>query len=376
MDNKGHYDKQSPPKKSLIRTKKETKRLRTIVTLIVLVVFALAYYLIDSGSYVATVDRNRISKYEYQFYLSQQKSATEQNEGIYYKSNEEKEAFWLETADGQNPWQEAKSAALDASKDYMIQITKARKAGLSVDADIKSQVSASIESTKQSMGFTSDKQFADYIKIFFEITPDQLRKISENLMLIDKFQSFYLSEEYKPEPVTEDAVKAYYDEDPKLFDLVDIRYVYLSNTDEEGKVLSQEQQDLKQKKAEEALEKIKQGEDIDKVITDYTDEEKNTSTEDYPLGSGSISYIEGNELSEWTFSNNPGDSNIIETESGIYVVKIEERTDFGDAKVSIKSIIENQARVSFYNEALKEWNMDKKYNIIKNERVYDSFSYK
>ena len=375
MDVKMLKNQSSDKKKKLIRTRRESNRLKIITTVTILVVVFVIYFLIDSGSYVATVDGNRISKTEYQFFLSRQQTATEQQEGIYGKSDAEKEAFWLKTADGQNPWETVKSRALDSAKDYMIQIIKAQEIGLKVDSKIKSEVAGLMNSTKSSLGLQNEKQFVNYVKKVFKITPGQLSKISENLMLIDEFKEAYLDKEYKPAQLTDEDVQAFYDQDTKSFDSVDIRYIHLSKLDDNGAKLSEDQVQAKKEKAEEALNKIRQGADLDQVITGYT-EEKVDPESTKPVGSETVTYFTGSELMDWIFENKPGAAGMVETDQEIFVVKILSRTSFEDVKPTVRTTMENEAKESFYNEALGKWNMEAKYNIIKNDRIYDSISYK
>jgi foldase protein PrsA len=376
MDKKGQKDK-SNAKKNLIKTRRQSSRQKIIITVSILLVVAIVYYLVDSGSYVASVNGHRISKAEYQFFLSQQQSSTEQENAIGEKSDAEKKAFWLNTVDGQNPWEKAKSSALDSSKDYMIQLIKAQERGLKVNSEIKSEVSSFMESTKSQLGITTDKQFATYVNSVFKITPNQFRDVSEKLMLIDKFKQAYLSDNYKPAEITDEDVRKYYDKDPKQFDTADIRYIYLSKLDDKGNKLPDDQISAKQKKAEEALSKIKQGGDIEKIIAEYTEQKATDSTSSQPLGSFTgFSYYKGSELAEWVFSKKPGDSGIIDLDEQFIVVKIDKRTAFDDVKSAVKTTMQENAKESFYDEALSGWRMEAKYNIIRNDRIYESFSYK
>lgn len=368
--------KGTQPKKKLIRTKQESARLRIIITVIVLLAVSVTYYLIDSWSYVATVDGNRISKAEYSFFLSQQKAATEQKEGLSGKTDKEKEAFWTETKDGQNPWEEVKREALNSSKEYMMQLIKAKEMGLKVDSSIKSEVASLMKSTKGTM---TTKQFNDYVSYAFHISPNQLSKISENMMLIDQFKKNYLEKEYTAKPVTDEDVKSYYGNDPKQFDKVDISYVTFAKTDENGKELSKEETDAKRKKAEEALGRIKKGENVDNIIKEYSENKTSEeSSSDSPTGKATLSYSQGTMvqgLTDWVFANKPGDAGIVDTDYAIYVVRIDGRTDFEDAKTSVKAYMEDEAKQKFYDGALQEWSLEPRYNIIKNDKVYDSISY-
>ena len=73
--------KNSSSKKNLIRTDAEKNRNKIIALIVVLLIAALVYFLIDSGSYIATIDGYRIPKSEFMFFLDQQMVATENEEG-------------------------------------------------------------------------------------------------------------------------------------------------------------------------------------------------------------------------------------------------------------------------------------------------------
>ncbi len=376
MEKKQLKAKPNAPKKNLIRTKGETSRIKIIVTIAILLVAALAYYFIDSGSFVATVDGNRISKYEYQFLLSQTQAEYEQKEGLNSKTEQEKKEYWTKVADGQNPWENAKRDALEASKDHMVQLIKAKEMGLKVDSDIKNEIDSFMASLKGDM---TDKQFSDQIKRAYKISVNEFRKVSANLMLIDKYKAAYLGKEYKAKEISDEEIKAYYDKDTKKFDQVDISYIALYKVDEKGAKLPQDQLDAKMSKAKEALDKIKKGEDVNKVIAEYTEDKVTEGTDAEKLGKATLGYSENasvQNLINYIFDNKPGDSDIVDSEYAIYVVKIEDRTAFEDVKATIKTTMGNEAKEAFYDNALQTWRLESRYNIIKNDRVYDSFSYR
>ncbi len=376
MEKKQLKAKPNAPKKNLIRTKGETSRIKIIVTIAILLVAALTYYFIDSGSFVATVDGNRISKYEYQFLLSQTQAEYEQKEGLNSKTEQEKKEYWTKVTDGQNPWENAKRDALEASKDHMVQLIKAKEMGLKVDSDIKNEIDSFMASLKRNL---TDSKFSEQIKKAYKISVNEFRKVTANLMLIDKYKAAYLGKEYKAEEIKDEEIKAYYDKDTKKFDKVDISYIVLSKYDEKNEKLPQDQLDAKMTKAEEALGKIKKGEDVDKVIVEYTEAKATEGTDSGKLGKFTLSYSENTTIQkviDYVFANKPEDSSIIDTDDAIYVVKIEDRTAFEDVKATIKTTMENEAKEAFYDNALQTWRLESRYNIIKNDRVYDSFSYR
>ena len=309
--------------------------------------------------------------------MQQQLSATEYEEGL--TTQEEKDKFWTTIADGQDPYETAKREALNYSKEFMIQYIKAQEMGLKVDAATKQQVASLIDSIRSQL---TDKQF----KETYKVTVSELQSIYEIFNVIDKFKSRYIEENFEVEDYTEEQVKAEYNEDPKLYDSADISYIILYKTNENGESLSDAEIAEKKEKASEALSKIKQGEPIDKIIAEYT-EEKSASSEtgngQESLGKASIRYsqnsmfqyyLEWNVL-EWVFDNKPGDVDIVEGDYSIYVVKIEDKTAFEDVKDEVRGVMEYNASQEFYNNALESWGLEFKYNIIKNERVYDAISY-
>ncbi|NLE23753.1 MAG: hypothetical protein GX625_00185 [Clostridiaceae bacterium] len=379
MDKNYSIDKaKTSQKKKLIKTEREKNITKIIVTAAIVLIIAIVYYLIDSASYVATVDGQRISKSVYQFFLQQQMSATESEEGL--TTQEEKDKFWTTIADGQDPYETAKREALNYSKEFMIQYIKAQEMGLKIDSAIKERVASMIASAK---GQLTDKQF----KETYKATAAELQSIYEIVSVIDNFSNKYIEEQFKVDAYTDEQIKTEYNEEPKLYDNADISYITLNKLDGTGQTLSEEELAGKKEKAEEALSKIQQGESIDSVIAEYTEEtaaSSETGTEQKTLGKANITYSQDSmiqyylewDLIEWVFNNKPGDMKIIEGEYYIYVVKIEDKTAFEDVKAVVKATMEYTAGQEFYNSAIESWGLEPKYNIIKNERVYDSISYK
>ncbi len=379
MDKKDSINKaKASKKKKLIRTEREKNRIKIIVTVVIVLLAVLTYYFIDSGSYVATVDGRRISKSVYQFFLQQQLSATESEEGL--TTQEEKDKFWTTIAEGQDPYETAKREALNYSKEFMIQYIKAQEMGLKIDSTIKEQVASMIASVK---GQLTDRQF----KETYKVTAAELQSIYEIYSVIENFKSRYLEEHFEAETYTDEQMEAEYNEDRKSYDNVDISYIILKKLSESSETLSEEEIAGKKEKAEEALSKIQQGEPIDDVIAEYTevkDDPSETGTEQNDLGKGTITYSQTSmyqyylelDALEWIFDHEPGDTGIIDGDYFIYVVKIEDRTTFDDVRDNVKSSMEYNAAQEFYNSALESWGLESKYNIIKNERVYDSISYR
>lgn len=371
MDNRSNQKKKPDQKKKLIRTQSEAKRLRYIITIAVILVLAIVYYVVDSRSYLATVAGHRIAAYEYKFLLTQQVRNTEEEVGISDKSVDEKTAYWTKTEGGQNPWDIAKNETLNAAKEYMIQLIKAREMGLSVDNNIRSEVNSFLTSYQAN---ASKQDFANWIKTYTGVSLDEYRKILENAKLIEKFRAAYITQNYKSDTVTDEELKTLYESDRKLFDKVDLRYARFAKTDDSLNALSEEEITKKRDTAREALGKLRSGETIDNVIKTYSEDKPSTDNPDAPVGAATITYSTNygdQDIAEFAFNNKIGEAEVIETDYDIYVIFIADRTDFED----VKSTVMEYHKLDFYSKALNGWKVDTKYNIIVNDVVYDAIKY-
>ncbi|HOK42476.1 MAG TPA: peptidylprolyl isomerase [Thermoclostridium caenicola] len=377
MDKKRKND-QGSRKKKLIRTKREAMIIRTVTILILVIAAFLIWYLIDSRSYVATVAGRRIMKYEYEFLLRQQILKTEQDWGISGKSDAEKEQYWLKTEGGQNPWETAKNETLNTSKKYMIQLIKAKEMGITVDSSVRSEVNRTLLAYQQQLN-ASDSDFARWVEQSTGVTLDQYRKILERTKVNEKFRNEYIKQNYTPPEITEEEIRAEYEKNGELYDSADIRYVYLKKFDENGTTLPQDQIDAKMAKAMEVLEKIKKGEDMDTLIANYSEESSDDSDEERGKATvNSSSYLQlpyFKDLFDFALEGKAGDADIVDTDMVIFVVRIDKHTEFDDVKNTVKSYLEASKEAEWYNSELDKWSSDTRFNIIKNDVVYDAITY-
>lgn len=378
---KGNKTGQDSRKKKLIRTKRERMVIRTATILVIALAAFLIWYIADSRSYVATVAGHRIKKYEYEFFLRQQILKSEDDWGISGKTDEEKKQYWLKTEGGQNPWEAAKNETLNTVKKYMIQLIKAKEMGITVDSSVRSEVNQTLLVFQQSLGL-SDSEFARWVQQSTGVTLDQYRRILENTKVNDKFRAEYVKQNYEPAEMTEEELKAEYENNPKQYDSAKISYIWLSKYDESGTALSQDEIDVKLKTAREVLEKIRKGEDMDKLIETYTEEESDEDDDsDWSRGKLTIDstyynlYPYFEELFDFALEGKAGDSEIIETDTAIFVARIDEHTGFEDVKDDVRSSLETTRENEWYNMELEKWSSDTRFNIIKNDAVYDSITY-
>ncbi len=371
--------KTNSSKKNLIKTQSEITRKRIIAIIVLLLIAVLVYIFIDSGSFVATIDGYRISKSEYKFFLEQQMVATENEEGL--STQDAKEAFWTTPADGQDPYETAKREALNYSKEFMVQYIKALESGLNITTEIKEQSATRVKSIKSSLGIT-DKQFEQQYKI----SSKDLQTLYEKIAVIDEYKKQFIDREFTVPEFTEEELKNNYEEFKLNYDKIDLSYITLYKFNNDGELITDEEAAEKMKTAEEALKKAQDGEDMAKLITQYTEEDASEAgaNPSRQIGKATISYSQDASyeyfldwsLIEWSFENKIGDIDIVESTYFIYVAKIDDRTDFGDVATNVKTTMSANAVERFYAEAIEGWGLESRYNVIKNDRVYDSISYK
>lgn len=260
----------------------------------------------------------------------------------------------------------------------MIQLIKAREMGITVDNSVRSEVNNTLLTYQQQLN-VSDNDFSRWVQQSTGLTLDQYRRILENTKVNDKFRSEYLKQYYKPAVITEEEIRAEYESNPKQYDSSEISYIWLSKFDTTGTTLTQEEIDVKMDTAKRILEKIRQGENMDQLIANYSEE--GTEGSDLPPGKltvNSSAYLQFpyfKDLFDFALEGKAGDSEIVDTDMVIFVVKIDSRTELDDVRDTVKSYLETTREAEWYNSELEKWNSDTRYNIIKNDAVYDSITY-
>ena len=121
------------------------------------------------------------------------------------------------------------------------------------------------------------------------------------------------------------------------------------------------------KKAEEALKKVKSGEDFAQVAKEYS--EDSTASNGGELGT----FGKGQMVSEFenaAFSMKPGEiSDIIKTQYGYHIIKVTERVDeqksYDDVKDEIKSTLASQEYSKYIEKIEKNTKIEKSENVVK-----------
>ena len=141
-------------------------------------------------------------------------------------------------------------------------------------------------------------------------------------------------------------MKKYYEENKDDFytDTVTASHILLKTQDDNGKELSAEKKKEAKKKAQEALEKVKLGEDFAQVAKEYS--EDSSAANGGELGT----FGRGQMVTEFenaAFAMKDGEiSDIVETQYGYHIIKVTKRVDkqesYDEVKDQIKSTLASQ----------------------------------
>lgn len=215
-------------------------------------------------------------------------------------------------------------------------------------APTEDEVNKKVEEFKESI-----KENKEYQK--------ELDKIGVN----DEFLKFQFtreiaSEKYKANfeknnPVTDEEIKKYYEENKKDFyvDQVKASHILLKTVDDQRKPLSDKEKAEAKKKAEEALTKVKSGEEFSKVAKEY-------SQDGSAQNGGDLGFFGKGQMvkpfEDAAFSMKVGDiSDIVETEFGYHIIKV---TDIDKGQKTLDDKIGEQA----VKETIKATLQTEKYN--------------
>ncbi|WP_343338177.1 Foldase protein PrsA [Terrisporobacter petrolearius] len=227
----------------------------------------------------------------------------------------------------------------------------------------------------------TDKQVQDQINSFNESTKnnseyqEQLKKMGINEDFI-KFQftrdlaNTNLQKKFEEDTkISETEMKKYYEDNKKSFytDTVTASHILLKTQDSEGKELSAKKKKEAKKKAEEALAKVKSGEDFAKVAKKYSQD--SSASKGGELGT----FGRGKMVSEFekaAFNMKKGEiSDIVETEYGYHIIKVTGRVDkqetYNDVKDKIKTTLAGQKYTEYVEKLKKDSKIEQKEDVVK-----------
>jgi parvulin-like peptidyl-prolyl isomerase len=322
-----------------------------------------------SAEYVATVDKYKITAPEYKVISKINMQQFLASAGV--DANTTIESYdWNQQKNGEAIKEQIQKDTLNQLQENKIMLMKAEEAGVKLSNEDINNIDATIIQQ-----FGGEEAAKEAIKIDYGVTYNEFKDFYKGLIL----QQNYIQEEQSNSKlvVTDEEVKKYYDDNQDLFEDVTISHIVLSTYDSNNQPVSEGKKSELKKQAENILTQIKAGKDINTI-----DKEINTSAN---AGNVEMTFLKGQlstqypflaDLENWSFSNDVGEVGIIEASYGFDIVRIDRRgvKDFAEVQEDIKSNLKMAKFTEDLTEKLEGWKKDKKYEIIKNDKVLNKLN--
>lgn len=162
--------------------------------------------------------------------------------------------------------------------------------------------------------------------------------------------------------INNEDIKKFYEQNKSNFNIEEINasHILISKLDKDNNLVSKEQEAILRKKANEILEKIKNGENFEELAKKYSDDKLSGKN------GGELGYFNKKdkniEFTKEVFELNKGEiSNIIETSQGYHIVKVNDKVDKLISMEECKEDINKEILKEAYIKHIEELN--KKSNI-------------
>lgn len=321
------------------------------VVLIIAVAIGGTVYWTSANSYVAKVGGEKITKAEYNFFLNSVKAQMEQE---VQATGGDVKAFWNSKVGGEDAKEVAKNKALEEAQKIKIQMIKAKENNVTLTKEEADGIAKNIDDQVKQIGkVEADKQ----LKEMYNITVSEYKAIAKEMTLVQKYSS---QEQQKMQPTEDDYKEAY--KAIESADTVTVRHILVSTVDAEQKPLPADKQEEAKKKADDILAKVKAGGNMKDLAAQYSEDPgSKDKAGQYTFGKGEMM----KEFEDWAFGAKPGDTGVVKTDYGYHVMK---KPTYEELKDSIKG----EAGYYKYIKSVDELKKDTKYNVVKNQKVFNS----
>ena len=325
----------------------------TAILSIVIIVGILLTGCSSKNDYVAVINDGKVSVEEYKVYLWRIRQ-------VYQSIGQED--IWETKFDGKPAEEVAKERALDSIKSIKLQVQEAKKMKLSLTEEEKEQIKTRAALLKSEIGEEEIKNM--------DISNATLEKIAEENILSQKlFETIT-----KDFVINKEEFEEFFEQNKESLKQVRVKHILLKTHDiKNGQLvaLSEEEQEEAYRKAQEALERAKAGEDFASLVQEYSEDEASLPSDgEYVFGRN-----QGMEPAFETasFELNVGEiSDLVETSYGYHIIKLEEIIE-PDKEVTEQSYY-NLEKQSFYQSKVQEWINQAAVEI--NKEVWDTIKIK
>lgn len=281
-----------------------------VVCIIIAVVLISAVIYLAMPKNVATVQNNKVSKAEFQYYLNNSMQTLYLQLGIY--TGQDYYTFMNSAyGEGTQTWYDvAKSQALSQAVQIEYLLQEAKKEGFKVDPKEISDEWSKFESDIKAYAANNNLSVQDYYKQVYGINQNQLKEIIKNMYIAQK----YMEAKIDAIVVDEAELASYYEENKTTFDYNSVRHILITcEEDAEESVVNE-----KSKAAQDILDRVNKGEDFSELARQYSEDEGSKD-------SGGVIEVQQNgmmvpEFEEWAFSHKVGETGIVKTQYGFHVM--------------------------------------------------------
>ena len=347
------------------------------VLLLIALVVGIPAYITTSNNYVAKVDKEKITKSEFQMYMLMFREQMEYGQS--FTDENARKSFWeSQVSGGQSMESITKDNILQYLREQKISLIKAKEEGITLTAEEKDYVKYQIDSIVENV-FSGKRIEADkYYKEAYGVTLAQYKKYIENDLLSQKYKS-YLSDNLKP---SDAEISKVFEENKSQYDKITVRHILFLTQDAAGQPLSDELKQEAKNKAEETLAKINAGEDMKELAIAKSEDPSVTENEgQFVFDKFGMYDKEGNyteftiyssldeDFLNWSLNAAKGETGIVESQYGYHVMKVEDREPA--VYENIKTKISSQILEEKLDEEIENWKKDDRYNIKIKEEVYN-----
>lgn len=230
----------------------------------------------------------------------------------------------------------------------------------------------------------TDKQVQEQIESFNESIKDDTdyKKELKNMGIDEEFLKFQFARDLantnlqakfeEDTKISEDEMKKYYEENKDDFytDTVTASHILIKTIDDDGNEISEAKKKEAKKTAEEALAKVKAGEDFATVAKEYSEDSSASSGGELgTFGRGKMV----TEFENAAFDMKAGEiSDIVETEYGYHIIKVTDRVDkqetYDEAKDEIKSTLASEKYTEYVEKLKKDSTIEEKEDVVKSAK--------
>ncbi len=263
--------------------------------------------------------------------------------------------------DGKTVADKLKEDTLNKTLEFKIEYMKAKEAGTVADKQTLSSMYSEVENYVQSQG--GGQAGNEKFKAETGVGSSQFKAFYREFMIINKY-----AEEYKKNAkFSDEELQKHYTKNEAKLKKVTVRHILLLTQDmNTGAPLSKDKQQKAKEKADSLLKRIKAGEDIKTLATEFSEDpgvKENFGEYTFAKTGQMVP-----EFEDWAFKAKVGDVAIVKSQFGYHVMKLEKFGSMADVKEDV--------RMSLASEKLEGlvdvWKKDKQFAMTKNTKVFDA----